>query len=177
MAGETPEIVNSLKRISGSPSWEADDAYLQLVASLEWKNGVTIEGALLRAKVRPELRDQCVMLQLEYPQTDRTDSAVYRIDWKPLGSHKNDMRGPLPELRGTIISGSHVHAFEYNWLSDQQRLLCYNLPIAAPMKPEPASYEGLLKVAGETFNVQNMSLQTLPYPWSERKPDLFDESV
>lgn len=175
MPVDLPGFISSRKRISGSPVWDKLENDFQLVSVLEWFDGVTIEGALLRARAKSDLRQQAVMIQLEYQQKGRSDSAVYRVDWKPLHNHTNDRRGPYVDLHGRIILGSHVHAFDYNWLTDQGRLLNSNLPIAAEMLPEPQSYSELLKVASASFNVSNMDVVSMPEPWERREADLFNE--
>lgn len=177
MLQDPATFYSARKSLSGNPGWVKDGNNYQLVVALDDENGSTIEGARLRLKALEGLRESAVTIQLELDQADRNDTAVCRIDWRPLHNHSNQNRGPTRELRCLLIEGSHIHAFEHNWLPDENRLLSSNLPIAAPLDPEPSGYQDLLKVASGSLNVLNLSVETAPPPWGEIELDLFNGSV
>jgi len=118
--------------------------------------GVTIEGLFLRGRTYENSFDRDVMFQLEYAAPgSRTRVALARVDWLPRSPvHKN----PDHEL----ITGSHLHPFEANWLDREQRMRAGNLPFAVRTPPSVGTYAKLLDFVGKEFRISNMS--SIPVP-------------
>lgn len=124
-----------------------------------------MEGLQLRGVCRRWLPDRAVTFQLElFPARTRAQP-LSRIDWKPLSPHRNS-RGP-ENVRGKIIAGTHHHSFELNWVAHENRMK-RRISVAAPIVPEPKTYEELLAVVDREFRIQALS-GVLPKPeWELR---------
>ena len=165
MATEIPDISLADKKIISPQPWvEFNRGKLQLVHALDIE-GVTIEGLLLRIIAFADFPEEAVTVQLEYSQAGRRDSAVDRINWRPLHTHENGNKGPA-EYRLITIEGTHRHSFEHNWLTAEARLRKSNLPVAVPLNPEPDSFEALLAFLGECFRINGLRVIEHP-PWRE----------
>ena len=142
---------------------ELRNGQLQVVHALDDPNGITFEGARLRVTAYADLPDQSVTVQLEFQQDGRRDSAIDRIDWRPLHTHGNGNVGP-DHCRLRTIVGTHRHEFSLNWLSDLGRLRTGNLPIAVPVNPDPPDLRSLLEFAEACFRVGGL-VTIGPPPW------------
>lgn len=166
MAMEAPDIHSAEKIAQGFGSWvEGDNQRLTLVIVLEIE-GVVIEGLLLRGSAYKDRPDEAVLFQLECNHDPaRRDRAIERIDWRPLHTHTNGGKGPK-ELRHKLISGTHHHRFELNWLISEERMRLSNLPIAEPVNLDIRSYEKLIDFVGECFRITELKLP--PPPWEAK---------
>jgi hypothetical protein len=166
MSDGTPMIVEATKILVPGPEWTlTKPALYEILFALDDLSGATIDGARVRLKAIDDLPEQAVMVQLEYPQSDRRDHAIDRINWKPIHDHCNQGKGP-EEYRFIPFEGTHRHAFDLNWLPEEGRLLVKNLPVALPVRPDPATYQELLEFAGECFRINNLTAIEPP-PWKE----------
>ena len=164
-----PELYLMPKRVSGGPAprWvEEQNGVLRLLATLEDDLGIIMEGLTLRGRAFKYRPDQDVMLQLEFPHDrQRTDNAIERIEWNSSRTHNNKGRGPQ-SLQHVVQRGTHLHAFDLNWLDDEQRMRKRNLPIAKPISERFQGFTELLEFAGKRFRISNLA--DLPNPPQER---------
>lgn len=164
-----PELYRMPKRISGAPAlrWVEDQhGVLRLLALLEDELGTIVEGLALRGRAFKYRPDQDVMLQMEFPHDrQRTDNAIERIEWNSSQAHNNKGRGPQA-LRHAMQRGTHLHAFDLNWIEGEQRMRKRNLPIAAPVSESIQGFAELLEFAGRRLMISNLT--DLPCPPQER---------
>lgn len=168
MSEDTPAVFMAEKTVAVDQDWTfLTGGVLQIVLALETDEGVTREGLALRGKVRSDLPNANLLLQLEFPQEGRTDRAIDRIEWRPIqNTHRNDPRGPCGHLHEMLIQGSHRHSFECNWLKDEGRLLLTNLPIAEALTPDPDNFADVLALAAKCFRINNLS-DYVSDPWEK----------
>lgn len=163
MAIDVPNIFASKKTLSVPGSWvERDGQRLMLVAALDI-DGVTVEGLVLRGTALKDCPDEAVMFQLEFKHDPkRPDRAIDRVDWRPLHSHNNRGKGPN-EHRYKLISGTHRHAFDLNWLKGEERMRKMNLPIAQPVNPDLVTYDNLIEFVRKCFRISPIEFPIPPW--------------
>nr|WP_299914100.1 hypothetical protein [Sphingomonas bacterium] len=120
--------------------------------------GVTIAELALRGIAYDQRPNADVMLQLETGiPGNRTRIPLARIDWKPLSPfHKNGFKGPV-ELRGLLITGTHAHPFEPNWIDDLQRMRAGNLPVAIKIVEPVQAFSEMLDYAKNLFRISDIT--------------------
>lgn len=164
-----PELYRMPKRVSGGSAvrWVEDqNGVLRLLALLEDELGIIVEGLALRGRAFKYRPDQDVMLQMEFPHDrQRTDNAIERIEWNSSQTHNNKGRGPQA-LRYMVQRGTHLHAFDLNWIEGEQRMRKRNLPIATPISESIQGFAELLEFAGKRFMIRDLT--DLPRPPRER---------
>ena len=164
-----PELYLIPKRISRGLAlrWvEEKNGVLRLLATLEDELGIIVEGLALRGRAFKYRPDQDVMLQIEFPHDrQRTDNAIERIEWNSSQTHNNKGRGPQ-SLRHVLQRGTHLHAFDLNWLEVERRMRRRNLPIARPISESIQGFTELLEFAGKRFRISNLT--NFPHPPQER---------
>lgn len=131
---------------------------------------MAVEGLQIRGWYRPSRPDAEVMLQLELHPSAAKARQLERIEWRPLGKHKN--KRPIPGIAALQFTGSHIHEFELNYLESEQRMLANNLPNARPLSPDVSDFEKLLALAESRLNVKGLCAG-IPEPDWERT--LFDD--
>ena len=162
-----PELFHTEKAIAGKPTWQASDStWFRLTCSFEI-NGETPEGLELRGKAIQTLPDRAVCFHLQYYPARGPCTPLARAEWRPMSPHTNPNVGAFPLMR---IVGSHIHAFDLNWLPELGRMRAGNLVTARPLNRDPASLDEFLAVVGEEFRIKNLEKIERP-PW--RLGDLF----
>jgi hypothetical protein len=164
---ELPELYEAAKAIVSPTDWIERDGtrhshMLTMIAHLE-VDGVSIPGLRLRGTAIRNLPDRAVCFQLEYHRPRQHGAALDRIEWRPIKGHNNKGMGPA-EHRFILMAGTHQHQFELNWNEAQKQLRRGNLPIAIPLSIEPDTYQRLLEVVGEHFNISGLERVQQP-PW------------
>lgn len=107
---EPADAVAAEKRLPLPPRWQPDGmAQFVLVSALDISE-VTVRGLRLRGRAWRDRPDEAVRLQLEYLVPGGKFRPLWRFDWRPVGVHTNNGKGP-PELRYLRIAGSHQHPF------------------------------------------------------------------
>ncbi|WP_168455001.1 hypothetical protein [Sphingopyxis microcysteis] len=160
-------LVDSWKDLPPGVGWSEphpDDGGLEIYAPLDIA-GVTVGNFALRATCFEHSPDKAVMFQLETGiPGERRRQPLTRIDWNPLSNfHKNPPEGPQRIRR--IITGSHHHPLEANWLEKGGRMRMSNLPVAEALNPNPANFAELLDLVGKLFRINNIGI--IPGPeWS-----------
>lgn len=156
-----PEIFERKKSLAAPPGWVPDGpGRLKLLSPLDIDQ-VTIAGLQLRGRTRQSRADEEVMFQLEYHPVGSRVCQLARIDWRPIHTHDNGNRGP-DEWRLVNISESHYHSFNLNWFPSENRMLLPNLPIATPIRPDPADFATLLALTAELFRIDDMASVPVP---------------
>jgi len=159
------DIFHAQKVLSVAQSWApGPNNTLHQLHSLEIE-GVTIRGLFLRVRARADMPDEDVVFQLEYPSPGRRDTAISRVEWRPITPHKNQGNAP-GDLRFLDIPGSHHHSFELNWLEIEDRMRRSNLPVASPISPDPANLDALLEFVRVSFRISGLELIPTP-PWEK----------
>lgn len=164
-----PELYRMPKRVSGAPAlrWvEEQNGTLRLLALLEDELGIIVEGLALRGRAYKYRPDRDVMLQMEFPHDrQRADNAIERIEWNSSRTHNNKGKGPQA-LQNVIQRGTHLHAFNLNWIESEQRMRKHNLPIATPISESIQGFAELLEFTGKRLMISNLT--DLPHPPQER---------
>jgi hypothetical protein len=163
MASPFDPLVFGWKEIASSVEWSSpadpEDGHVAFLVPLEI-DGVTIAEFALRGGAYEQHADKAVMFQLEIGSLGvRTRTPLVRLDWRPLNPiHKNPDK--------VLISGSHVHRFEANWLESEQRMRTGNLPVAEKIA-EIHTFTELLDFAKILFRINN--IEQIPVPeWSPK---------
>lgn len=125
------------------------------------------KGMELRGKALQTIPDRAVCFHLQYYPARGPCTPLARAEWRPLSPHTNPNVGKYPLLR---IEGSHIHAFELNWLAELGRMRAGNLVIARPLNPDAATLDEFLAIVGKEFRIKNLNVIERP-PW--RLGDLF----
>jgi hypothetical protein len=158
-----PDIFCAQKVLSIPLSWvPGPNKTLHQLHALEIE-GVTVRGLLLRIRARADLPDEDVIFQLEHPFPGRRDTALARLEWRPLTPHRNPGNAP-GALRFLYIPGSHHHTFDLNWLPGEERMRRVNLPIACPISPDPTDFNAVLELVSVSFRISGLELVPVP-PW------------
>lgn len=160
-----PPLIAATKTLTSVPEWRAHEDQFRFVVTLEVE-GVTLEGFLLRGQCIREIPDRCVMFQLDYLYPGFRRGPAMRIDWRPQNPHTNKNIGPA-DLRFLIIEGSHIHPFDHNCSLGIERIVAENLPIAAPLNPDPTDFGALVREVGKAFNIEGLEAVSVP-PWEPR---------
>lgn len=169
MPGPYHPLVNSWKDLPTFAGWgvpDEDDKSMSFTAPLDI-DGVTIPHFWLRGRCIVDQPDREVTFQLEVGSDGvRTRTPLIRADWRPLcGGHGNGS-GSF-ELADTIITGSHLHAFDLNWLEDEQRMRASNLPVACGITEPLQSFSDLLDFVKIQFRINGIEKITEP-EWIEK---------
>ena len=165
MSAEFPKFAKGQKTIPVSHDWaELDRHYVSWQSPLDL-DGVTVAGLQVRLGANILHPNEEVRVQLEYHPAGGRCQPLARLEWKPLSGHNNKNKGP-DEWKFKPFKQTHIHAFEDNWLTTEQRMLAGNLPIAIPIQ-ELDSYEEFLDICGKRLNITNMSIVPAP-PWNPR---------
>jgi hypothetical protein len=170
MGGPFHPLVERVKSIAAPVTWSAPDpkdGRLQFLVPLDI-DGVTVAELALRGVAYETRQDADVMLQLETGIAGvRTRVPLARLDWLPLSPiHRNPFRGP-PEMQGRLISGSHAHLFEHNWLEAEQRMMRGNLPVAEAMPANCNTFAGMVAYAERVLRIGGLDGLPEP-PWAPR---------
>lgn len=143
-----------------------DDKSMAFTAPLDI-GGVTIPHFWLRGRCIVDQPDREVTFQLEVGSEGiRTRTPLIRADWKPLSGGHGNGSGSF-ELADTIITGSHLHAFELNWLEEEQRMRTCNLPVACGITEPLQSFSDLLDFVKIQFRINGIEKITEP-EWVEK---------
>lgn len=159
-----PALVDSWKAISVFPGWTVPHpltGYIRFQCPLEI-GGVTEAGLMLKGgtySTRPECH---VTIEL-FVLIPGLRLPLMRIDWKGDGHSNRRNLGPK-ELAGQRFPGTHLHAFELNWVADENRMRKSNLPVAMGISEELQSFADLRTFVGNRFKISNIDVVETP-PW------------
>lgn len=160
---EIPALVSGWKNIVSFPGWsppEKGDGYMRFSVPLEI-GGIVQEGFTLQGGCYRDHPDRHVTFQLCL-LTKRRTVPLERLDWRSLqGGHTNP-RGRSSEWAGRRVSKTHLHAFELNWVAQEQRMRAGNLPLAMEISEELQTFEQLLQFTGKRFRIKNMEIVATP---------------
>lgn len=154
------------KRLAVTPTWRhrphKSTSLLVLVVALEI-DGVVQEGLYLHGRTlqRTAEQDLTFIVHYEYAHVHHN---LARIDWRPKRPH-TDAIGPILTRRS--FAGSNFHSFEDNASNGLDALRSGskgNLPIAIPLKPDPASIIEVLRCVKQLMNIENAE-EIPPPPW------------
>ena len=111
---DVPSIRKAEKLLTSPPKWiDGSDDRLWLTAALDI-DGVTVEHLFLRARAFRNRPDEDVLFQLEYAHDlKRRDTAIDRIDWRPIHTHNNKEQGP-PLYRSIEQRLSHLSCCRFH---------------------------------------------------------------
>lgn len=124
-----------------------------------------IYGITLDLTARRGAPDRQVSIQLCLDEARKLP--ISRVDWRPSAPHTNKRGSPL--VRGLQVWTS-VHSFAENAALGLEAMVTENLPIAIPLKPEPADFNELLVRVCELFQIDSLRTVETP-PWA---PSFFD---
>lgn len=116
--------------------------------------GIGLEGVFLRIWCPKTLNAYGFGLQLECQLESRRPVPIARMDWKD--GHTNPSKGPV-RLRLMDIPSTHVHSFDDNYIAAEDRMRSGNLPIAAPIIPDPENIPEFLAVAEELLRIRGLT--------------------
>jgi hypothetical protein len=155
-------LVESWKDLPPGTKWtEPDDTgKIEIFAPLEVA-GVTVGSFALRATCNTNRVDADVLFQLEIGiPGSRTRLPLARIEWRPLSPiHKNPAVNCQPS---PLITGSHHHTHQANWLEEQGKMREGNLPFAIALDPDPATFDELLDLVRVQFRINGITRIKLP---------------
>ena len=160
-----PDLIDAAKQIVTPPKWKERDSVRVEFASAVMTDGVVPEGFELRGGALINRPDRGVTFNLQIHPSNAPCVSLARIEWNPFRPRTNPLTGPKA-LCGMIISGSHIHHFEDNWLPDLHRMRQKNLPFARPIDVNPATFEDLLVLAQETLRIDGLIALESP-AWTE----------
>jgi hypothetical protein len=130
-------------------------------------DGVTIPHFWLRGRCIADQPDREVTFQIEVGSDGiRTRTPLMRVDWRPLSGGHGNGSGSF-DLADTIISGSHLHAFDLNWLEAEQRMRTCNLPVACEITEPLQSFSELLDFVKIQFKINGIGKIVEP-EWVEQ---------
>lgn len=156
------------KSFAAEPWWyfdsAAEDRYvLSVPLAIEHivEQGLFLEGNCMR-----DLPEQQVTFVLNFNPAAGLAGPLSRIDWKPIGEHRNNglIKG---EYRFKPIIGTHIHPFNENHLLSLRRMWRENLPRAYPISDSLHGFRELLDYMGEVWRI--LEVQRIPVPeWAPR---------
>ncbi len=162
-------LVKAEKALLRSPTWDSksDDRYHVLTAPLII-GGDDITGFQIRAKTSKRYVDRDALCQLEFAETARRVTPLWRCEWRPFSGHTNRAWGP-PGFELMVIQGSHEHPFPENWCERESRMRGSNLPAAIPINDRIETLSSFLAFCGERYRINNIDRIEPPLI----SPDLF----
>lgn len=152
------------KTLSAPATWIDTDGDLRFTTALDI-DGVTEEGLLLFGRAAAALIDREVTLGLRWTSTSGRFDHFDRYNWRPVAAHNNRGLGP-PELRFRPFDCTHRHPLGLNATLPigLSQAMADNLPVAAPLLPEPSSWEAFLAVVAEQWRIRDLVTIPIP-PW------------
>lgn len=79
------------------------------------------------------------------------------------GGHSNPRKGP-PEVSGKRVGATHYHAFDLNYVAEEDRMRRAILPFAREIDTPIPDYLALRTIAGKLFGIDTIDLVPPP-PW------------
>lgn len=161
-----PSLVDAWKTIPIAPKWtdpDPADGYTRIYAPLDIE-GVTEAGLVLTVGAYATYPERHVTFELCVLDAADRRTRLIRLDWRSLrGGHTNKRRnkcdGPWGRRR---VPATHLHAFELNYLPDEQRMKKGKLPCAEPTSEELSSFEDVRKFVGSCFKIKNIEIVPPP---------------
>lgn len=151
------ELANADKLLERPVEWDEDGGWHAARPKLIVAG---VNGLFLRLRSPMRLDRAGLMLQTEHqPGNPRTVQPLARLEWR-IG-HTNPNQGP-PELRLYECEGTHIHAFDLNYLVTEGRMRQGNLPIARDVDPDPDSVEAFLAFAEKSLRINGVAGLKLP---------------
>lgn len=161
------ELFDSPKSLVVTPHWSKPEpnGFSWFDAPLE-VGGVTERLFVLHGGHQRDLPDAHVSFEIKIgrPGTKKR-IPLARIEWRSLkGGHTNPRKGPafLKHLYGVRVQDTHHHKFDYNYVSEEDRMRGGNLPWAEGFEEEIVSFESLREKVGNCFGISDISLVTKP---------------
>ena len=154
-------LLTQWKTLSSRPAWREDGSGWQESRPGLQVSGVGVAGLFLRLRVPERIPEHGLVAQLELQtKTGGAVERLARIEWR--ASHLNAGRGP-EHLRFTAIHDrTHYHAFHFNYVEADDRMLAGNLPVAEPLEPEPETPRQFLSLVRQTLMIRDLDSITLP---------------
>lgn len=149
-----PELAAAHKRLARPIVWEEKGRNWHV--SRPQIHGIKegVEGLYLRIRSPMRLDRAGFMIQVEYqPALRRSTQQLDRLEWR--AAHTNSNCGPL-DLRLLEIESTHWHAFDLNYLRDENRMRHGNLPLARAIEPDPDSLQAFLAFAGKALRIKGL---------------------
>ena len=162
-------LVTAEKTLSTPIAWVRDDqGDFRFTRPLDI-DGITQEGLFLFGRAVSILPDRDVTLGLRWADARARGGPFDRLDWKPIHIHNNKGLGP-PALRHVLIEGTHRHPLADNaaLAMGLTEAIRQNLPVAAPVEPEPG-WRAFLAEAARCWNMPGLHDTPGP-PWQYDLP-------
>jgi len=162
-----PEIMRAEKALAQFPGWaepEGETGYCWFNAPIVI-GGVVEQGLVLHGGCLKHVPDAHVTFVLQVTKLGtRRQIPLARIDWRSVtGGHSNPRRPGSP-VSGKRCTDSHHHAFELNWLEQEQRMRSGNLPMADDIPQGIQTFEDVRDLAKVLFRINNIGI-VLPPKW------------
>ncbi len=162
-----PTLIEEWKSVARFPGWsdpEPETGYIWFDSELEI-GGVTEQSFVLHGGCYHDRPDLNVTFELRVGRSGSTGRIpLVRMDWRSLnGSHSNPRKGNSI-WRGKMVSDTHLHAFELNWLPDERRMRGGNLRLAREIDEALQTFDEVREFVGKQFRINNIALVQEP-PW------------
>lgn len=160
------EIATGQKEIAGRPGWnppEAETGYVWFSVPL-LIGGIVEAGLTLQGGCYIDRPDVHVSfeLRLRRPPMTRKPGALVRLDWRSItGGHTVPRRKGMPRA-GRSTKSTHLHPFSENYLPDKDQMRRENLPVAIDIIEHLQSFEDVLTLCGDVFNITNIGVVQRP---------------
>lgn len=117
----------------------------------------------LQATARRDLPDRQVSFSLILHAAPPVRSVpLARLDWRAItGGHSNPRKGP-PDVAGKRVSPTHYHAFDLNYVAEEDRMRRAGLPFAREVDAALPSFLALRTFVGTLFSIGNIDLVPPP---------------
>ena len=149
-----------MKIVSAPPEWKDDGSDWKRARVALLVPSLGVDGLYLRIKAPRAENGAGFLFQVEYqPGAQRDTEPLERLEWR-MG-HANPDLGPR-EVRFLECHSTHLHSFELNFVSKENRMRAGNLPLAEPVDPDPATFEDFLAFAKKSLKING--LETIARP-------------
>ncbi|AXQ93180.1 hypothetical protein LV780_04760 [Cereibacter azotoformans] len=159
---ELCSILGERKRLVGVGRWTKVHAQLRLTAAVE-VDGATLPGITFMAATNFARPDEAVALQLK-AEIKQKPRPFARVDWR--GSPHGNLTHHCARMKYIDAGRTHFHDTNLHRHIgfDELFLGRLNLPVAAPITPEPTTYQDLLALSADLLHIDNLTSISIP-PW------------
>lgn len=159
---EAQRIIATEKRLFSIGNWVAGPGrYDKTTVRCGLEARVEMEGTLrrglwFRIYLWPSYPDVATF-QLESDMVNsRSHLPIYRLDWHPLTTHRNDAKAPDGLKNRLFVAGeTHEHLCTYKLDATGENIDMEGSLNAAPVMPDPRSYQEAFKHVCDTLNLVN----------------------
>ncbi len=163
------DLAAAQKTLSGTLDWtkpETETGYIWLNAAMDI-DGVTVAGLVLHLGCYFDRPDCSVTSEIRLARLPaRRSIPLMRVDWRSLQDGHSNRRQRGHALSGKRVSNSHIHAFEYNWMTAQGKMQSGNLPFADELERNLTTFREVCAYIGERFRITNTDVIPTP-PWEQ----------